>query len=264
MHNHKFSGSLRLLPLGGHDLVLGVDWLKQLGDIIFNFSKLSISFRHNGKKITLTGTQDKASCSMMSCNAATRFFKKHTHGLMGHLFSISSSTIPTPPPPPQVSELFNHYSDVFSEPKSLPPQRNLDHSIPLKPNSEQVNMRPYKRPYLQKDGYHQIRFISADIYKTAFRTHHGHFEFKVMPFGLTNAPATFKALMNDIFKAHLRKFILVFFDDILVHSSSLEEHLLHLQLTLDILRQHQLFANFTKFCFGEQELEYLGHIITTE
>ncbi|XP_026428616.1 uncharacterized protein LOC113324491 [Papaver somniferum] len=298
MHNHKFSGSLRLLPLGGCDLVLEVDWLKQLGDVIFNFSKLSISFKHNAKKITLTGTQDKASYSMMSGNASTRFFKKHTHGLIGQLFSISTSPPPTPPPPP-ISELLNQYSDVFSEPKSLPPQRNLDHSIPLKKNSEPVNMRPYKCPYLQKKlknitfkdkfpipiidefldelhgkkffskidlraGYHQIRVTSSDIYKTAFRTHHGHFEFKVMPFGLTNEPATFQALMNDIFQEHLRKFIFVFFDDILVYSSSLEEHLLHLQLTLDILRKHQLFANFTKCCFGQQELKYLGHIITAE
>lgn len=111
-------------------------------------------------------------------------------------------------------------------------------------------------------GYHQIGMHIEDEHKTAFQTHHGHFEFRVIPFGLTSAPATFQSVMNNILSSLLRKCVLVFVDDILIYSRTLEEHLVHLQTVFQILHKHQLKVKKSKCSFAQQKLAYLGHIIS--
>lgn len=103
----------------------------------------------------------------------------------------------------------------------------------------------------------------VDIRKTAFSTHMGHYEYVVMPFGLTNAPATFQFLMNTVLEKFLRKSVLVFFDDILVYSKSIKEHQRHLQEVFATLRANKLFPKESKCSFGQTQIEYLGHIISS-
>jgi hypothetical protein len=86
----------------------------------------------------------------------------------------------------------------------------------------------------------------SDIPKTAFITRYGLYEYTVMSFGLTNAPAYFMYLMNKVFMEYLDKFVVVFIDDILIYSKTEEEHEEHLRLVLQKLREHQLYAKFSK------------------
>jgi hypothetical protein len=112
-----------------------------------------------------------------------------------------------------------------------------------------------------RSGYHQLRIRSSDIPKTAFITKYGLYEFTVMSFGLTNAPAFFMNLMNSVFMDYLDKFVVVFIDDILIYSQSQEEHVNHLKMVLQRLREHQLYAKLSKCEFWINEVLFLGHII---
>ena len=119
----------------------------------------------------------------------------------------------------------------------------------------------YSKIYL-RTWYHQLRVREENIPKTAFRTRYGHFEFTVMPFGLTNAPAAFMDLMHRVFHPYLDLFVVVFVDDILIYSEIEEDHEDHLRVVLQTLRDHQLYAKFSKCEFWLTKVRFLGHVVS--
>jgi len=138
----------------------------------------------------------------------------------------------------------------------------IRNSYPL-PHTDDLFDRLQGARYFSKidlrTGFYQIPLAEADREKTAFRTRYGHFEWTVLPMGLTNAPATFQHLMNQTFRDMLDRCVLVFLDDIVVYSSTLEQHVIDVRGALSRLQQNHLFAKKSKCELFMHEIEFLGH-----
>lgn len=337
-----FTSNFHAIPLGGYDLVLGVQWLRQVSPVWFDFDKREVQIKWKGKMVQLKQNLTPPKEVRVQLEDDGRWLKKEESYFLVQLTNVDANTeqksgeIPT-----EVQGLIQEFEQIFDTPKGLPPLRAQDHFIPIIEGSKPVNANPYRCPYLQKteierlvremlehgiiqhssspyaspvllvrkkdntwrfcvdyralnaitiknrfpipiieelldelhgskyftkldlrSGYHQIRVQDKDVHKTAFKTHFGHYEFLVMPFGLTNAPATFQCVMNEVFSKHLRQFVLVFFDDILVYSPDMKSHMEHLRKVFEILKQNHLFVKKSKCAFAQEQVEYLGHIIS--
>nr|AAM12303.1 putative polyprotein [Oryza sativa Japonica Group] len=253
------------------DIILGMDWLaKHKGQI--DCAERSITLQGpGGKQVRFTPNTLTASRSILTSLQAT-----------------SLESVP----------IVCEYPDVFpKELTEMPPNREIEFAIELalgtapiakspyrmaanelaevKKQIEELESKGYVRPssspwgapvllVKKKDGSERMLKIRyEDIPKTAFSTRYGLYEFTVMSFGLTNAPAFFMNLMNKIFMEYLDQFVVVFIDDILIYSKNEEEHVEHLRLIMEKLRDHQLFAKFSKCEFWLDRVAFLGHVISS-
>jgi RNase P subunit RPR2 len=338
----QFQSDFRILHLKGYDIILGADWVYEQSPVTLDYKKMTLKVTTSeGTEVTFNDDSLPTVSSIPDSYHLHRLLLDSVCGAVLFIKPVQQEQKQPIPQSPQIQQLLKDYSALFSEPKTLPPQRDCDHSIPLIPGAKVVNQRPYRLPHHQKtametictdliqkgiirdssspysslvilikkkdhtwrkcvdfrklnfqtiknkypipiiedlldelhganyfskidlrSGYHQIRMKEEDISKTAFTTHQGHYEYVVMPFGLTNAPATFQQLMNSVLATVLRKFALVFFDDILIYSKSLPEHVTHLEQVFHLLQKNRLYAKMEKCTFAQQQVEYLGHIIT--
>jgi len=146
-------------------------------------------------------------------------------------------------------------------------EQTIEDKYPL-PRTEEILENLGKSQYFSTldlaQGFHQIPMDEKSIEKTAFTVENGHWEYVRMPFGLKNAPATFQRMMDHVLREYLHKFCFVYMDDIIVHSKSLDEHILHLKLIFKKLLTHNLKIQLDKSEFLKKEVPFLGHIITPE
>ncbi|KAL2230104.1 UNVERIFIED_CONTAM: Transposon Ty3-G Gag-Pol polyprotein [Sesamum indicum] len=340
VQGHKFTHSVKLLKLGGYDLILGCDWLGMYNPIELDFHQGRLTLTRGTNKVTLRSLPCRAKRGTVSTYSLAQLMKGRSIEVPGELL-LSHKPQMEEKGGSQVQAVLQLYEEVFKEPHSLPPERRIEHRIELLPEAIPKRQHPYRYAYGQKteierivkemlnsgiirpsqssfaspvllvkkkdggwrmcvdyrylnkltvkhnfpipvidelldelhgakffskidlrSGYFQIRMREEDIPKTSFITHSGHYEFLVMPFGLCNAPSTFQSLMNTVFEPYLRKFVLVFFDDILIYSKDWGQHLVHLKKVLHLLKEHQLYAKKSKCSFAQKEIDYLGHIIS--
>ncbi|GJX22995.1 putative reverse transcriptase domain-containing protein [Tanacetum coccineum] len=258
--DHPFNIDLMPVELGSFYVIIGMDWLSRYHVVIGCDEKI-VRIPYVNETLTIQGE---------GSNAKKTKDKWKEERL---------EDVP----------IVQDFLEVF--PEDLPgllPARQVEFQIDLVPGAAPVSRVPYRlapsemqelstqlqeladkgsNVYSKIDlrfGYHQLRVREEDILKTAFRTCYGHYEFQVMPFGLTNAPTVFMDLINQVCKPYLDKFVIVFIDDILIHSKSKEDHEEHLKLILELLKKEELYAKFLKCEFWLPKVQFLGHVIDSE
>ncbi|GKB86719.1 putative mitochondrial protein [Tanacetum coccineum] len=265
-----FETDVMLLPLGGCKMVLGVQWLSTLGTIQWNFKDLVMKFQYEGQKVVLRGTH-KSELAWLNGRQMSKYPPSQKDTIEAMVKKLLDSGVLRPSNSPFSSLIVMVKKKDGSWRMCIDYRHINKHTVkdkfPIPVIEELIDELQGAQVFSKLDlrsEYHQIRMCESDVYKTAFKTHEGHYEFVVMPFGLTNAQSTFQALINYVFKPFLRKFTLVFFDDILVYSPSIPEHIGHLRMVLQVMRDHNLFAKQSKCVFGTTQVEYSGHVISAQ
>ncbi|GJX33418.1 putative nucleotidyltransferase, ribonuclease H [Tanacetum coccineum] len=277
IEGHVFD--IDLIPFGyeSFDMIIGMDWLSNYkAEIIYHEKVVRIPLS-DGKvfRVVRERPEEKARL-LMSAKASDK--KQEEIVVVRDFPEVFPDDISGLPPIREI-KLIPRATSVAKSPYRLAPSeleelmcidyRELNKLIiknyyPLPRIDDLFNQLQGSQFFSKIDlrsGYHQLRVHEDDIPKTVFRTRYGHFEFTVMPFGLTNAPTIFMDLMNRVYRPYLDKFVIVFIDDILIYSKTQEEHVEHLRLVLELLKEEKLYAKFSKCEFWLREVQFLGHVI---
>ena len=150
MQGHEFKANLRVLKLGRHDIVLGVDWLKQYSPVLFDFIKLKLSFKKSDRMIELKGIVQNSDLHMMSAVKKQNSFKDVIVGVIGQFFAMEGEEGKPAKVAVEIEALLNEFAELFEEPRALPPARKFDHKILLQTGAQAINIRPYKSSFIQK------------------------------------------------------------------------------------------------------------------
>ncbi|XP_039047295.1 uncharacterized protein LOC120187712 [Hibiscus syriacus] len=293
-----------VLPLEGTEMVLGVAWMATLGPVTMDFSTLRFQFHQGNKEHYWQGetelvpqliqlqslrrlkdTKGVASYYCLQMDMKLTMESKVEPEDMTKLlaeFDMKDEV------ERQVLDMLEHQlirknNSPFSSPVLLVKKKDgtwrfcvdyralnaitIKDKFPIPTVDELFDELGDSQFFSKLDllaSYHQIRVKAEDVPKIAFQTHEGYYEFLVIPFGLTNAPSTFQATMTDLFRPFLRKFVLIFLDDILVYSRNWQEHLDHVRQVLQRLQENGFVAKRSKCTLRQTTVEYLGHIVSRE
>lgn len=150
IQGNEFEGELRLLAITGYDMILGLDWLSQLGPMTIDWGNRWVAFEKGGKRIKLQVQEEVARVEMCQAIEMEKKIKRGSEMILAHVMLVQGGSKEATLTPPEIQEVLNQYEEVFLESSSLPPERSCDHQIALMPNSKPVNLRPYRYSFFKK------------------------------------------------------------------------------------------------------------------
>ncbi|KAK1646357.1 hypothetical protein QYE76_064162 [Lolium multiflorum] len=277
IQGRRFHADLIILGEQGLEVILGMNWMVKYKGHIDCVRRAITLTAEDGEVVEHVATMpsSKALCKKSVASPAL-----HEVPIACEYPEVFPDELPGMPPDRDIEfiiELVPGTAPIAQRPYRMNPQELVELKKQLDDMLRKGLIRPSASPWgspvifvdkrdgtirLCVDYRKQNDVRESDIPKTAFTTRYGLFEYTVMSFGLTNAPAYFMNLMNKVFMKYLDKFVVVFIDDILIYSKNEEEHAEHLRIVLGTLRDHQLYAKFSKCEFWLKEVGFLGHVIS--
>ncbi|PKI72750.1 hypothetical protein CRG98_006835 [Punica granatum] len=283
--------TVEVIPFDDYDFVIGMDFLDKIDALLVPFADCICVLDAKCQCVVMVKRSMGNGQKTLSAMQLKRGIQK---GKVTYLVALkvdedagSEDDVPA-----EVAQVLNSFKDVMPTelPKKLPPKREVDHRIELKHNGSlrmcidyrALNKLTVKNKYPipliadlfdqlgeaqwfskldLRSGYYQVRIAEGDEPKTTCVTRYGSYKFLVMPFGLTNALATFCTLMNKVLHPFLDRFVVVYLDDNVVYSQSLEDHVEHLRQVFEVLRENSLYVKREKCAFDKRKVPFLGHIV---